>query len=80
MLSKNLKYFYCLFITYFINYCNILFQVCIIVNLNWCSTGKSTVFDHEIMTDDLFPYHNILLSILFYNSSIIYFINFYNVI
>jgi len=38
------------------------------------------MFDHEIVTDDLFLYHNILSSILFHNSSIIYFINFYNVI
>jgi hypothetical protein len=38
------------------------------------------IFDHEIMTDDLFLYHNILLSTLLYNSSIIYFINYYNII
>jgi hypothetical protein len=44
MLSKNLKYSYCLFITYFINYCNILFHVRITVNLNWCSICQSTVY------------------------------------
>jgi hypothetical protein len=44
MLSKNRKYFYCLFIMYFINYCNILLHVCITANLNWCSIGKWTVY------------------------------------
>lgn len=67
MWSKNINYYYCLFIFNFINYYKILFHVYLIVILNWKCWQNDCIFDIEIKTDDLlrilisnYPFYRII--------------------